>query len=72
MATGSKLLNQCMPLNYKQGTLYPIKTVKGYEDEAMKPYGNRKPKNAGHVRKAGQAKLRKQLKKELNEELYEK
>lgn len=65
MATGKRLLNYCMPCNYKQGFLYPISSYKNLE----KSYGNRKIKKAGHVRKAGQNKLRKQLKKELNEEL---
>jgi len=67
MATGKRLLDNCMPSNYKQGTLYPVHS---FEDEE-KPYGNKKAKNAGHVRKAGQSKLRNQLKKELLEELFE-
>lgn len=65
MATGKRLLDNCMPSNYKQGTLYPTYDRYGHFD---KPYGNRQEKNAGHVRKAGQSKLRHQLKKEL---LYE-
>lgn len=65
MSTGKRLLNYCMPFNYKQGSLCPISNYKNLE----KPYGNRKAKKAGHVRKAGQNKVRKQLKKELNEEL---
>lgn len=65
MATGKRLLDNCMPSNYRQGTLYPIHSFE-YEE---KPYGNKKAKNAGHVRKAGQSKLRNQLKKELLEEL---
>ena len=55
-----------MPDNYKQGTLYPTSELIGFD----KPYGNRKAKKSGHVRKAGQNKLRKQLKKELEQELY--
>ena len=65
MSTGKKLLNYCMPHNYKQGFLYPTSNCKNLE----KPYGNRKAKNAGHVRKAGQNKVRKQLEKELNEDI---
>lgn len=64
MATGKRLLTNCMPSNYKQGTLYPT-----YLGDFDKSYGNRKEKNAGHVRKAGQSKLRKQLQKELNQEI---
>lgn len=55
-----------MPQNYKQGFLYP---TSNYYTDLEKSYGNRKAKKAGHVRKAGQNKLRKQLEKELNEEL---
>lgn len=66
MATGKRLLNNCMPDNYKQGTLYPTSELIGFD----KPYGNKKAKKSGHVRKAGQNKLRKQLKKELEQELY--
>jgi hypothetical protein len=65
MPTGKRLLNYCMPQNYKQGFLYPTSNYTDLE----KSYGNRKAKKAGHVRKAGQNKLRKQLEKELNEEL---
>lgn len=65
MATGKRLLDNCMPSNYRQGTLYPVYSFESEE----KPYGNKKSKNAGHVRKAGQSKLRNQLKKELLEEL---
>ena len=65
MATGKKLLNYCMPKRYKQGSLYPTSS----DEFDEKPYGNRKAKHAGHVRKAGQNKLRCQLKKELNNEL---
>lgn len=56
-----------MPSNYKQGSLYPTKNEYGDDN---KPYGNKRAKKAGHVRKAGQNKLRKQLKKELEQELY--
>ena len=65
MATGKRLLSNCMPSNYKQGTLIP--TYRYWADGFDKPYGNRREKNAGHVRKAGQTKLRRQLKKELKE-----
>ena len=65
MATGKRLLSNCMPTNYKQGTLIP--TYRYWGDGFDKPYGNRREKNAGHVRKAGQTKLRRQLKKELKE-----
>ena len=67
MATGKRLLNNCMPANYKQGTLIP--TYRYWADGFDKPYGNRRKKNAGHVRKAGQSKLRRQLNKELFDEL---
>ena len=66
MSTGKRLLNYCMPHNYKQGFLYP---TSNYYEDLEKSYGNRKAKKAGHVRKAGQNKLRKQLEKELNEDL---
>ena len=65
MATGKRLLINCMPSNYKQGTLIP--TYRYWADGFDKPYVNRHEKNAGHVRKAGQTKLRRQLKKELKE-----
>ena len=67
MATGKRLLSNCMPANYKQGTLIP--TYRYWADGFDKPYGNRRKKNAGHVRKAGQSKLRRQLNKELFDEL---
>ena len=67
MTTGRRLLDQCMPSNYKQGTLYPTRDRYG---EDPKAYGNRRAKKAGHVRKAGQNKLRKQLQKDMMEELY--
>lgn len=68
MATGKRLLDNCMPSNYKQGTLYPTYDRYG---ECDKPYGNRREKNAGHVRKMGQNKVRRQLKKDLERELNE-
>lgn len=68
MPTGSRLLEESMPYNYKQGTLYP--TRDRYQDD-LKAYGNRRAKKAGHVRKAGQNKVRKQLQKELEEELLD-
>lgn len=66
MPTGKRLLSESMPHNYKQGFLYPVNTPKFLEE---KPYGNRRAKHAKHIRKAGQNKVRKQLEKELNEEL---
>ena len=68
MSTGKRLLNNCMPWNYKQGSLYPVGSSHGDDN---KPYGGSRKKNAGHVRKMGQNKVRKQLKKELNEMLEE-
>lgn len=56
-----------MPHNYKQGSVYPTH----YDIDGDKPYGGSRKKNAGHVRKMGQNKVRKQLKKELNEMLEE-
>ena len=67
MPTGKRLLEESMPHNYKQGSVYPTHYDYGLE----KAYDNRKPRNAGHVRKMGQTKVRKQLKKELNEMLDE-
>ena len=67
MPTGKRLLNYCMPHNYKQGSLYPTSNC----DNLEKPYDNRKAKKVGHVRKAGQNKLRKQLQKELEDELLD-
>ena len=60
-----RLLSNCMSANYKQGTLIP--TYRYWADGFDKLYRNRREKNAGHVRKAGQTKLRRQLKKELKE-----
>lgn len=67
MATGKRLLEESMPHNYKQGSVYPTHYDYGLE----KTYDNRKPRNAGHVRKMGQNKVRKQLKKDLERELNE-
>lgn len=67
MATGKRLLEESMPHNYKQGSVYPTH----YSIDEDKPYGGSRKKNAGHVRKMGQNKVRKQLKKELTEELNE-
>ena len=67
MATGRRLLEESMPHNYKQGSVYPTH----YNINEDKPYGGSRKKNAGHVRKTGQAKVRRQLKKELNEILEE-
>ena len=67
MATGRRLLEESMPHNYKQGSVYPTH----YDHYLEKTYGNRKPHNAGHVSKMGQNKVRKQLKKDLERELYE-
>lgn len=65
MSTGKRLLEESMPHNYKQGSVYPTH----YNIDEDKPYGGSRKKNAGHVRKAGQNKVRKQLKRELNNEL---
>lgn len=44
MSTGKRLLNNCMPANYKQGTLYPIyDSDRGFD----KPYGNRHKRMLG-------------------------
>ncbi len=67
MSTGKRLLEESMPHNYKQGSVYPTH----YNIDEDKPYGGSRKKNAGHVRKAGQNKVRKQLKRELNNELEE-
>lgn len=67
MPTGSRLLEESMPHNHKQGSVYPTHYDYGLE----KTYGNRRARKAGHVRKMGQTKVRKQLKKELIEELNE-
>lgn len=68
MATGKRLLTNSMPSNYKQGTLYPVSSGR---EENEKKYGNRRKNKAGIVRKMGQSKVRKQLKKDLNVELIE-
>ena len=39
MATGKRLLSNCMPANYKQGTLIP--TYRYWTDGFDFPYGNR-------------------------------
>ena len=39
MATGKRLLSNCMPANYKQGTLIP--TYRYWADGFDFPYGNR-------------------------------
>jgi len=69
MPTGKRLLSESMPNNYKQGFLYPVNLYRFLEKQ--KPYGNKRTKHAGHVRKAGQNKVRKQLKKELEHILEE-
>jgi len=68
MATGRRLLEESMPHNYKQGAVYPTHYTRNDED---KPYGGSRKRNAGHVRKMGQNKVRKQLKKDLERELNE-
>ena len=65
MATGRRLLEESMPHNYKQGCLYPTH----YLETEEKSYGNTKKRNVRHVRKMGQSKVRKQLKKDLEKEL---
>ena len=65
MPTGSRLLEVSMPHNYKQGLVYPTHYDYGLE----KTYGNRRPRKAGHVRKIGQTKVRRQLKNDMMEEL---
>lgn len=67
MATGKRLLTNSMPSNYKQETLYPVSSVG--RDE--KKYGNSRKKKVGIIRKMGQSKVRKQLKKDLKVELTE-
>lgn len=67
MATGKRLLTNSMSSNYKQGTLYPVSS--GGRDE--KKYGNSRKKKVGIIRKMGQSKVRKQLKKDLKVELTE-
>ncbi len=66
MSTGKRLLSNCMPSNYKQGSLYPASE---WVRDCSKPHGGSKKRKAGHVRKAAQSKLRKQLKKDLLQEL---
>ena len=67
MPTVSILLEELMPHNHKQGSVYPTHYDYGLE----KTYDNYRARKAGHVRKMGQTKVRKQLKKELIEELNE-
>lgn len=67
MSTYRRLLEESMPHNYKQGSVNPTH----YNIDGDKPYGGSRKKNAGHVRKMGQNKVRKQLKKELYEMLEE-
>ncbi len=67
MATGKRLLEESMPHNYKQGMVYPTH----YFENDDKPYGGSRKRNAGKIRKAGQTKVRKQLKKDMMEELYD-
>ena len=50
-----------MPHNHKQGSVYPTHYDYGLE----KTCGNRRARKAGHVRKIGQTKVRKQLKNNL-------
>ena len=59
MTTRKRLLEESMPHNHKQGSVYPTH----YDYELEKTYGNRRARKAGHVRKMGQTKVRKQLKK---------
>ena len=68
MATGSRLLEESMPHNFKQGLLYPTHYILSNDD---KPYGGSRKRNAGKIRKAGQTKVRRQLKKDMMEELYD-
>ena len=65
MSTGSRLLEESMPHNYKQGSVYPTH----YDYVLKKTYGNCRPRKAGHVRKMGQTKVRRQLKNDIMEEL---
>lgn len=69
MPTGKRLLEESMPHNYKQGLVYPTHYIGNGEDD--KNYGGTKKRRAGKIRKAGQNKVRKQLKKELYEMLAE-
>lgn len=68
MATGRKLLNICMPTNYKQTLLCP---VRDFTSVNKKKYGNSKAKNAGHTRKEGQTKVRRLLKRLSDTEIAE-
>lgn len=63
MATGSRLLEESMPNNFKQGMVYPTH----YIEQEDKPYKGSRKRNAGKIRKAGQTKVRRQLKKDMIE-----
>jgi hypothetical protein len=67
MTTGRRLLEESMPHNFKQGMVYPTH----YVSRGEKPYGGSRKRCAGKIRKAGQNKVRKQLKSDLNKELNE-
>ena len=67
MPTGSRLLEESMPLNYKQGLVYPTH----YIEQEEKPHGGTRKRNEGRIRKAGQTKVRRKLKKDMMEELYD-
>ena len=58
MSTGSRLLDESMLHNHKQGSVYPTHYDYGLE----KTYSNWRARKACHVRKMGQTKVRKQLK----------
>ena len=68
MATGSRLLEESMPHNFKQGLVYPTHYI---SNDDNKPYGGSRKRNTGKIRKAGQTKVRRQLKKDMMEELYD-
>ena len=66
MSTGKRLLEESMPHNFKQGLVYPTH----YIEQEEKPYGGTRKRNEGRIRKAGQTKVRRQLKNDMMEELY--
>ncbi len=66
MATGKRLLEDSMPHNFKQGFVYPTHYI---EQDQPKPHGGSRKRNVGCIRKAGQSKVRRQLNKEMYEEL---
>ena len=66
MTTGSRLLEESMPHNFKQGLVYPTH----YFLNDYKSYGGSRKRRVGEIRKAGQTKVRRQLKKDMMEELY--